>query len=235
MARIIVALDLPSSSAALGLVDELGDLVSHYKVGSALFTRVGPHIVRELRTRGKRVFLDLKYHDIPTTVAGAVEAAAALDVSMLTLHASGGAKMMREARRAVGDDGPRLLAVTILTSLAPVDVEQVWNREVASVRDDVVRLAAIAADAGMHGAVASPLEAEPLKHRLGAEFLVVTPGIRLERAPAEDQARIASPATAARSGADYLVVGRSVLDADEPRGVVRTMLDELADVTPVAP
>ncbi len=233
MAQLIVALDLPSSSAALGLVDELGDAVSFYKIGSPLFTRSGPHIVRELRSRGKRVFLDLKYHDIPSTVAHAVESAAALDVSLLTLHASGGVPMMAAARQAVGDDGPRLLAVTILTSIASSQLEELWAKQVGSVRDEVARLAGLAADAGMHGVVASPLEAEMLKRRHGSSFLVVTPGIRPEDEMAGDQARTASPREAARNGADYLVVGRPILEAEDRIATVENILADAAEVSQV--
>jgi orotidine-5'-phosphate decarboxylase len=228
MADIIVALDLPSGSAALGLVDELGAAVDFYKVGSPLFTRSGPSIVRELRSRGKRVFLDLKYHDIPNTVARAVEAAANLDVELLTLHASGGTAMMRAARAAVGDDGPRLLGVTILTSFTPVDVEKVWNKEVISVRDEVARLAALAAEAGMHGIVTSPLEAEAMKRRHGAAFLIVTPGIRPAGEPTSDQARTSTPAFAARAGADYLVIGRPLLEADDRVAFVERISAEIS-------
>ena len=235
MANIIVALDLPSSGAALGLVDELGDAIAWYKVGSPLFTRSGPNIVRELRSRGKKVFLDLKYHDIPSTVARAVDAAAALDVSMLTLHASGGLEMLLAARRAVGREGPRLLGVTLLTSLGSADVEQVWNRRVHAVHDEVLRLAALAADAGLHGVVASPLEAEALKRAHGPDFLVVTPGIRPEYEPADDQARHATPRAAASKGADFLVVGRPILEADDRPDAVQRILAELAEVAQFAP
>jgi len=234
MAEIIVALDLPSGSTALGLVDELGDSVGFYKVGSPLFTRAGPHIVRELRTRGKRVFLDLKYHDIPNTVGHAVEAAASLGVEMLTLHASGGTAMMRAALDAVGDDGPRLLGVTILTSFTPVQVEEVWNKEVLSVRDEVVRLAALAADAGLHGVVTSALEVEAMKRRHGPGFLVVTPGIRPHGDAAVDQARTATPAAAVRAGADFLVIGRPIVEADEPRAAVERIIADIQEVAGVA-
>lgn len=229
MAKLIVALDLPSSCAVLGLIDELGDAVSFYKVGSPLFTRAGPQIVRELRMRGKRVFLDLKYHDIPSTVAHATESAAALDVELLTLHAAGGAGMMRAARDAIGSDGPRLLGVTVLTSFTPDDVEQVWSREVRSIRDEVTRLASLAADAGMDGAVASPLEVSVLKRRLGTEFLVATPGIRPEDDRPADQVRVATAAEAARDGADYLIVGRPILEADDRLAVVEQIQAEAAE------
>jgi orotidine-5'-phosphate decarboxylase len=234
MAEIIVALDLPSSSSALSLVDDLGDAIGFYKVGSPLFTRSGPSIIRELRERGKQVFLDLKYHDIPNTVAHAVESAAALDVQIITVHASGGTNMMRAARDAVGDGGPRILGVTILTSFAPVDVEEVWNKEVLSVRDEVVRLASLAAEAGLDGVVTSPLEVEAMKRRHGAEFLVVTPGIRPEGTAATDQARTATPASAIRAGADFLVVGRPVIAAENPVAAVEQILDEMNGAAQVA-
>lgn len=227
MAEIIVALDLPSSSAALSVVGELGDAVGFYKVGSPLFTRAGPSIVRELRAQGKRVFLDLKYHDIPNTVAAAVESALALDVQLVTVHASGGTAMMRAAREAAGDSGLKLLGVTILTSFAPVDVEEVWNKQVLSVRDEVARLAALAAEAGLHGVVTSPLEAEAMKRRHGSDFLVVTPGIRPESAGAGDQARTSTPALAVRAGADYLVVGRPVLEAPDRLAAIDQILAEM--------
>lgn len=229
MANLIVALDLPSSGAALGLVDELGEAVSFYKVGAPLFTRSGPLIVRELRARGKRVFLDLKYHDIPSTVERAVEAAAALDVALLTLHTSGGASMMRAARGAVGDDGPRLLGVTILTSFGPGDIEQVWSRDVGSLLDEVSRLAALAIDAGLHGVVASPLEVAALRRRLGPDILLVTPGIRPVDEPPTDQARTATPGEAARDGADYLVVGRPILDAEDRLAAVEQITAEVVN------
>jgi orotidine-5'-phosphate decarboxylase len=235
MANIIVALDLPSSPAALGLVDELGESVSFYKVGSPLFTRSGPHIVRELRSRGKQVFLDLKFHDIPSTVARAVDAAASLGVSMLTLHIAGGTAMMRAAHEAVGDDGPQLLGITVLTSFGVVDVEEVWGRDVGSMREEVVRLGSLAAEAGLHGVVASPLEAEVIKRRLGSAFLVVTPGIRSGGDTAGDQARTASPRDAILAGADYLVVGRPILEAEDRVEAVERIRAELHELPQVAP
>jgi orotidine-5'-phosphate decarboxylase len=223
MSEIIVALDLPSRAEALDLVDRLEDAVGFYKVGSPLFTRSGPALVRDLTDRGKRVFLDLKYHDIPSTVANAVTAAAELGIELLTLHASGGAAMMRaarEARDAFGDNGPRLLGVTILTSFSAVDVEQVWNKEILSVRDEVGRLAGIAVEAGIDGVVTSPLEVESLKRRHGPDFLIVTPGIRAAGDGLGDQARTATPGEAARAGADFLVIGRPVFAAPNPAAVV---------------
>lgn len=235
MSEIIVALDLQSSEDALSLVDRLGETIAFYKVGSPLFTRSGPALVQALRDREKRVFLDLKYHDIPSTVANAVTAAAELGIDLLTLHASGGAAMMRAAREAcdaAGAAAPRLLGVTILTSFTGNDVEQVWNKEILSVRDEVGRLAGIAADAGLHGVVTSPLEAESLKRRHGAEFLVVTPGIRAAGDGPGDQARTATPADAARAGADFLVVGRPVLAADDPVAAALAIRREAEGVRP---
>jgi orotidine-5'-phosphate decarboxylase len=231
MADIIVALDLPSAEEALDFVDRIGDAVDFYKVGSPLFTRSGPPLVRELRSRGCRVFLDLKYHDIPSTVANAVAAAADLDVQMLTVHASGGPAMLRAARDAVADDGPRLLGVTILTSFSAVDVEQVWDKQIRSVRDEVARLAGLAVDAGIQGIVTSPLEVEALKRRHGADLLVVTPGIRAPTDRQGDQTRTAAPADAVRAGADFLVVGRPVLHADDPLAVIASIRNDMNGAT----
>ncbi|NJD10203.1 MAG: orotidine-5'-phosphate decarboxylase [Gemmatimonadetes bacterium] len=220
MSTLIVALDLPSPDAALALVGRLGDDVDFYKIGSPLFTLAGPPIVHALRKRGKRVFLDLKYHDIPNTVAAAVRAATDLGVELLTVHAGGGIAMMQEAVAAAGDDGPRLVGVTVLTSFTASDVEQVWAKPVTSVHDEVVRLARLAAAAGLHGVVSSPLEVEYLKRHHGREFLVVTPGIRPAGHALGDQNRVATPSEAARAGADYLVVGRPVTAAPDPAAVV---------------
>lgn len=225
--RLIVALDVKSSAAAARLVEQLGDAVSFYKVGAELFTLAGPDIVKELKQAGKRVFLDLKFHDIPNTVARAVQAAVTLNVDLLTLHASGGGKMMRAAREAVAESDTRLLAVTLLTSFGVDDTEQVWGKEINSLREEVNRLAQLAAETGAHGVVASALEAEMLKRRHGADFLVVTPGIRPAGAERGDQVRTATPAEALRAGADYLVIGRPVTEAADPRAVVAQMQEEL--------
>lgn len=227
MATTVVALDLPTADAALALVDRLGDAVDWYKVGAPLFTRSGPAIVEALHSRGKKVFLDLKYHDIPNTVAQAVEAAAELGVAMLTLHTVGGSAMLRAAREAVGPDGPRLLGVTLLTSFTAGDIEQVWDKELRSMREEVARLAAIAAENALDGVVASALEAEALKRRHGAEFLVVTPGIRPAGAVAGDQVRTATPAEAVRAGADFLVIGRPVLLSPDPVATIAEINEEI--------
>lgn len=225
--RLIVALDVKSSAAAARLVEQLGDAVSFYKVGAELFTLAGPDIVKELKQAGKRVFLDLKFHDIPNTVARAVQAAVTLEVDLLTLHASGGGKMMRAAREAVAESDTRLLAVTLLTSFGVDDTEQVWGKEINSLREEVSRLAQLAAETGAHGVVAAALEAETLKRRHGADFLVVTPGIRPAGAERGDQVRTSTPAEALRAGADYLVIGRPVTEAADPGAVVAQMQEEL--------
>jgi orotidine-5'-phosphate decarboxylase len=229
--RLIVALDVESRAAADRLVDQLDDAVSFYKVGLSLFTRCGPDIVKKLKQQGKRVFLDLKYHDIPNTVAQAVTSAAALDVDLLTVHSTGGARMIAAAREVVGDNGPKILAVTLLTSFGVDDTEQVWGKQLNSMREEVSRLAQLANDAGAHGVIASPLEAEGLKRRHGADFLVVTPGIRPAGAPLGDQVRAATPAEALRAGADYLVIGRPVIEAKDPRAFVAHMFEDITQVS----
>jgi orotidine-5'-phosphate decarboxylase len=228
MKSLIVALDLPSAVEALELVDRLGEPADYYKVGAQLFTSAGPALVRDLKERGKRVFLDLKYHDIPHTVARAVESAAALQVDMLTLHASGGTAMMKAAREAVGADGPTLVGVTLLTSFTATDVEELWDKQLRSLREEVARLAGIAAQAGLDGVVSSALEVEALKRRHGSAFVVVTPGIRPAGEAAEDQVRTATPTDAVRAGADYLVIGRPIYAAPDPPAVYEQIADEIA-------
>lgn len=228
MDRIIVALDVPGAEAAFDLVDRLGDSVSFYKVGAPLFTRGGADVIRQLKKRGKRVFLDLKYHDIPNTVARSVESAAELDVDLLTIHATGGAAMIRAARDAAGDAGPKILAVTILTSFSVDDAEQVWGKQLNSMREEVSRLGGLAFQSGADGVVASPLEAEALRRRHGPGFLIVTPGIRPAGSAAGDQVRTASAGEAVRAGADHVVVGRPIIEAPDPWAVVRQMHEDIA-------
>lgn len=214
--RIIVALDLPTRKDALQLVDALGDEALILKVGAILFTEAGPSLLDELKKRGKLVFLDLKFHDIPNTVAGGVRAAARRGVHMLTVHASGGLAMLEAAREAAGPDGPDVMAVTLLTSLVSEDVEQVFGRSPVSLVDEVVRLASLAVRAELPGVVASPTEVKPIKRSHGDVLKVVTPGIRLPGDDPADQSRYATPESAARAGADYIVVGRSVTKAKDP-------------------
>ena len=228
MKSLIVALDLATADEALALVDELDDAADYYKVGAQLFTREGPDLVRTLKERGKRVFLDLKYHDIPNTVARSVEAAAELDVDMLTLHASGGTTMLEAARDAVGANGPTLVGVTLLTSFPAAEVEAVWDKQIRSLRDEVARLATVATEAGLDGVVSSALEVEALKRRHGSDFLVVTPGIRPAGEVPGDQVRTATPADAVRSGSDYLVIGRPIYGADDPAAVYDQIMAEIA-------
>ncbi len=215
MAQLIVALDVPSPTEALDLVDRLGGEADFYKVGLELYTRAGPPLIAALRERGARIFLDLKLHDIPNTVARAVEAAAAMEVELLTLHATGGSAML-EAARDAADGSVDLLAVTVLTSLGASDVEEIWGRELHSVREEVVRLAGLARDAGVDGVVSSAQEARDLRRLLGPEAHVVTPGIRLAGGDTHDQNRIATPEAAVRDGASHLVIGRAVTLADDP-------------------
>lgn len=236
MAEVIVALDVSSGTEAIRLVEALGDAGSFYKVGLELFTREGPKVMRELRDREKRVFLDLKLHDIPNTVAATVRAASDSGADLLTLHTLGGASMLEvaveaavEAADAAGRAEPlTLLGVTVLTSLSASEVETTWGRSILSLRDEVVRLGGLAAESGLQGVVASVLEVRALKRELGPDFLVVTPGIRLAGGESHDQARVATPSSAAGAGADYLVVGRAVTAAPDPRLAMQRILDELA-------
>jgi orotidine-5'-phosphate decarboxylase len=228
--RLIVALDTPTLPAAEALVERLAGVVSHFKVGSVLFTAAGPPAVEMVRRRGGRVFLDLKYHDIPATVAGAVEAAARLGVGLLTVHASGGTVMLRaaaEAARAAGSDRPRIVAVTVLTSLDRAALQRELGVPVA-VEGHAVHLAALAREAGCDGVVASPREAARLRAILGPEALIVIPGIRPAGGTAHDQVRTATPIMAARAGADYLVVGRPITEAADPAAAAAALLAELS-------
>jgi orotidine-5'-phosphate decarboxylase len=226
MAELIVPLDTPTQHDALELVDRLGERAGFYKVGLELYTRGGPGVVRALRGRGKRVFLDLKLHDIPNTVAGAVAAAVDLDVELLTLHAAGGAAMFRAAADAA-DGGLRLLAVTLLTSLDAPTVGRLWNREGLELEAEVLRLARLADDWGADGLVSSALEAHALRQALGPEIVLVTPGIRLAGGDRHDQARVTTPGEAVAAGADYLVVGRAITGAADPQAALDRVLAEM--------
>ena len=220
MAQVIIALDVPTLDEAMGLVDSLGDETDFYKVGLELFAREGPSVVQALATRDKRIFLDLKLHDIPNTVARAVARARDLDVDFLTLHTTGGRLMMEAAVEGAGTD-LTLLGVTVLTSLTASDVKDSWGREVDSIEDEVVRLARLAQESGVGGVVASVREAASIKEAVGSALVVVTPGIRLAGDDAHDQARVSTPAEAVAAGADYLVVGRSVTQALDPVEALR--------------
>ncbi len=227
MAQVIIALDVPTLDEAMGLVDCLGEQTDFYKVGLELFTREGPSLVRALAARDKRIFLDLKLHDIPNTVARAVGSARDLNVDILTLHATGGRPMMEAAAEAAGAD-LMLLGVTVLTSMTASDVGDSWGREVDSLEDEVVRLARLAQQSGLGGVVASVREAAPIKEAIGSDLVVVTPGIRLAGDDAHDQARVSTPAEAVAAGADYLVIGRSVTQALDPVEALRRVYAQAA-------
>jgi len=229
MAEVIVALDVPNEAGALDLVDRLGEDLAFVKVGLELYTREGPAVVRRLRERGLRVFLDLKLHDIPRTVEGAVQAAVDLDVDLLTVHAAGGRGMVQAAVAAVGTSRLRILAVTALTSLLSEDLEEIWGRPVSAVEREVVRLASLAWNSGVHGVVASPQEAAALRAELGPSALLVTPGIRSAFDLVHDQARVATPADAVAAGADFLVVGRPVTASPDPRAALLRLGREMAE------
>jgi len=227
VSELIVALDLPTQREALALVDRLDETVDFYKVGLELYTREGPGVVRALHGRGKRVFLDLKLHDIPNTVARAVEAAASLEVELLTLHAAGGRSMMAAAASATGEH-LSLLAVTVLTSLPAGEAEEVWGRSVEDVESDVLRLARLAREVGVHGVVASAREAAALRGALDTDALIVTPGIRLPGDDVGDQVRVATPASAVADGATHLVVGRPIRAAADPVAAAERFRSEIA-------
>jgi orotidine-5'-phosphate decarboxylase len=233
--RLIVALDVSSTAAAQKIVAAVGDSAFTYKVGMQLYTAEGPRAVRDLVASGRRVFLDLKYHDIPTTVSAAVQEAAALGVSMLTVHASGGSKMLRAASEAARAVNPNLLllAVTVLTSMDDADLEAVGVR--SRVADQVLRLAALAIADGCHGIVASALEASQLRRELGDAIAIVTPGVRPAGSGHGDQARVVAPADAIAAGATYLVVGRPITGAADPGAEARAILREIQGSQALSP
>ena len=232
MAQVIIALDVATLDEAMGLVDSLGEGTDFYKVGPELFTRAGHSVVQALTERDKRVFLDLKLHDIPNTVSRAVSRACELDVDLLTLHTTGGRPMMEAAAKAAGDD-LTLLGVTVLTSMTASDVEDSWGRGVEAIGEEVVRLARMAQESGIGGVVASVREVAPIREAVGSDLVVVTPGIRLAGDDAHDQARVSTPAEAVAAGADYLVVGRSVTRAPDPAEALRRVCEETVGPSPV--
>jgi orotidine-5'-phosphate decarboxylase len=230
--RLITALDFPTGEAAKALVEELGDAVTFYKVGMELFYSEGPSIVAYLKGKGKKVFLDLKLQDIPNTVAHSLAVLTRLGVDIMNVHAVGGPKMMAEGVRAVretaaalGRPAPKLIAVTILTSMD----EAQWQplNYAKSIGEEVLDLAALAKQSGLDGVVASPREAEGIRNRCGKDFLIVTPGVRPLWAAANDQSRIATPAAALRSGATHLVIGRPITKAENKVEAVHKILEEM--------
>lgn len=227
--KIIFALDLPDTESALGWIDRLGDRVGMYKIGKQLFTAAGPSIIRRVRERGGKVFLDLKYHDIPNTVAAAVVEGARHGVTLVNLHALGGYEMMARAAEALRRVDPagetKLIAVTILTSSSDETLREVGIDR--PVEEMVLRLATLAQRAGIDGVVASPRETEAIRAACGAGFLVVTPGVRPLFASADDQKRIMTPAGAIAAGSDYLVIGRPIAAHPDPLAAVELIVDEI--------
>ena len=222
--KIIVALDYEKESDALALVDQIDPSLCRLKVGKEMFTTLGMNFVKQLHQRNFDVFLDLKYHDIPNTVARAVRSAADLGVWMVDLHASGGLRMMEEAKRILepyGKDAPLLIAVTVLTSMEDLDLLQIGIN--ASPMEQVLRLAHLTQRAGLDGVVCSPQEVKILRNACGEDFKLVTPGIRPIGADFGDQRRVMTPTAAIRAGSDYLVIGRPITKADNPVEVLRSI------------
>ncbi len=222
--RIIVPLDCPDAASALALVDRLSGRAGMFKIGLELFCAAGPDLVRCILERGERVFLDLKLHDIPTTTALAAAACSNLRVDLLNIHLGGGERMVREvvARLRDAPQRPRLLGVTVLTSLEEGDLPALGIAR--PLADQVVALARMGRDAGLDGVVASPLEIRAIKDACGAGFLVVTPGIRPEGSSAADQRRTMTPAEALAAGADFLVIGRPITQAEDPAEALESIL-----------
>ena len=223
---VIVALDFPSENEALQLVDQLEPALCRLKVGKELFTRCGPDLVKQLVDKKFDVFLDLKFHDIPNTVAQACQAAADLGVWMLNVHALGGEKMMLAAKQALaGKDAPLLIAVTWLTSSGQVELDALGIK--STPQQMVSRLAAMSQNAGLDGVVCSAQEVPVLRQEMGNEFLLVTPGIRLADAKQDDQCRVVTPIKAMTDGSSYLVIGRPITRAKDPCKVLRTINNEI--------
>ncbi len=232
--KIILPLDVPDEAAALRLVGQLAGHIVFYKIGLELFTRCGPGIIERVQKAAAsangepcRIFLDLKLHDIPNTVAGAVRSAATLGIDMLTVHLSGGAAMLRAAGTAASD--LLLLGVSVLTSSDETSLRETGVQ--GTVNDQVMRLAGLGVDSGLRGVVASPQEIRALRARFGTSLTIVTPGVRPDWAGADDQRRILTPAQAMEAGADYLVIGRPITAQPDPAAAARRIIDEIAEAT----
>jgi len=232
--KLLVALDVENGDRALALATQLRDVAGGFKIGSRLFTLEGPALVRSLVARGARVFLDLKFHDIPNTVAQALESAVATGAWMINVHASGGTAMMEAAAKAgsetaarLGTTPPLVIGVTVLTSMDQAALDETGVER--QILDHVVALARLAKSAGLHGVVASPLEIAAIRQACGAQFAIVTPGIRGAAAGSakDDQARTMGPGEAVRAGASYIVVGRPIIAAADPRRAAEAIVAEL--------
>lgn len=226
--KIIVALDFPTEVEAFQLIDQLDASLCRLKVGKEMFTLLGPAFVESIQSKGFEVFLDLKYHDIPNTVAKACTAAASLGVWMLNVHASGGRRMMEAAAEAVANtqNKPHLIAVTVLTSMTHDDLLELGINE--SPAEQALKLAALAKLSGMDGVVCSAQEASRMQQQLGSDLLLVSPGIRPTGSKADDQRRIMTPVDALKAGSDYLVIGRPITQSDNPLGILRTINSEIS-------
>lgn len=225
---LILALDVPDETAGMALLDRVGRDVRWIKIGLQLFTRHGPGLVERVAARGYKIFLDLKLHDIPNTVASAVTSLASLPIDLLTIHTAGGAEMMRAAQAARDQHRPSLtlLGVTVLTSMDTAALNEVGVPGDAA--DQVLRLGKLARASGLGGLVCSPLELPTLRRELGDALTLVTPGVRPTGAAADEQKRVLTPAEAARTGATYIVVGRPILKAPDPASAARAVFEELA-------
>ena len=225
----IVALDVGTTAAALAVIDELGQRCRFYKIGSELFTAEGPDVVRAVQARGASVFLDLKFHDIPNTVKGAVRSAASLGVRLVTVHVAGGRAMLDAAvagaREAAADCD--VLGVSVLTSLDADGLSAVWGRAVSDVEPEVLRLAALASAAGLHGIVCSGREAAAVRARFTDGLATLVPGVRMAGGDRQDQARVVTPRQAAEAGARYIVLGRAVTAAVNPGAAMENVLADL--------
>ena len=233
--RIIVALDVPTFDKACELMDQLGENAKALKVGSQLFTSVGPDMIREIKRRDKKLFLDLKFHDIPNTVARASEVATELGVDMFNVHISGGLEMMRAAAEAtkskateLGIEKPIILGVTILTSIDAPTLQEVFGSS-KDLEEQIVHMARLAQRAGLDGVVASPREIGPIRAACGSDFVIVTPGVRPEWASHDDQKRTMTPVEALTAGASYVVIGRPIRQAPEPAEALAQIVQEIGE------
>lgn len=233
--RLIVALDVDSRKQVADIVNDIGDDVKWYKVGLQLFTREGKDIIQFLKKMDKNVFLDLKFHDIPNTVVNAVKSAFDMDVDMLTVHSTGGFSMMEGVAKLIwqwkdhGKTPPAVVGVTLLTSLDSAFLEDIIGTAGRTVEEEVIILAKAVQSAGLSGVVASPMEIRKIRENCSSDFLIITPGIRPLEYKGDDQMRIATPGDAIKNGADYIVVGRPILAAENRREAAETILRQMKE------